>query len=404
MSDAFPGAAAGAGAAAHGEGRLHIVAVTGSRADFGLMRPLYRAIGDEQRFAFSLVVTGAHLDASLGHTVAEIEAQGFAIAARVAAADAGDNAAAVSRATALGLAGFAELLPRLDPGLLLLPGDRYEILAAAIAALFAKVPVAHFFGGDVTVGAFDEAIRHAIAKIAHIHFPTNAPAALRLQRMGEDPAHIHLVGSPALDTIKSFVPLARHELFGALGLATRPRLVVVAFHPPTLDRVSALLQLEELLAALDGEGDDAAIVLTGSNADTEGRALSARLRQFAARRAGSAFHASLGQELFFSALAHAAVLVGNSSSGLYEAPSFRIPSVNIGDRQEGRLRASSVIDAPSERRAIAQALDAARRRDCSQTVNPYGDGNATQRIMGILRGIGDPRRLLKKRFCDVMGP
>jgi UDP-N-acetylglucosamine 2-epimerase (non-hydrolysing)/GDP/UDP-N,N'-diacetylbacillosamine 2-epimerase (hydrolysing) len=392
------------GAAAHRAGRLHIAAVTGSRADFGLMRPLFTAIAAEQRFAFSLIVTGAHLDASLGHTVEEVAAEGFAIAARVPATDAGDDATAVARATALGLTGFAALLPRLNPDLLLLPGDRYEILAAAIAALFAKVPVAHFFGGDITAGAFDEAIRHAIAKIAHIHFPTNAAAALRLRRMGEAAAHIHLVGSPALDAIRTFVPRGRAELFAALGLPLRPRLIVAAFHPPTLDSVSGLLQLEELLAALDGEGDDAAIVLTGSNADTEGRALSARLRQFASERAGRAFHTSLGQELFFSTLAHAAVLVGNSSSGLYEAPSFRIPSVNIGDRQEGRPRASSVIDCPAERQQIAHALVAARRHDCSRALNPYGDGEATQRIMGILRGIGDPRRLLKKRFCDVMDP
>ena len=166
---------------------LRIAAVTGSRADFGLMSPLFKAIAADRAFAFSLIVTGAHLDATLGRTVDEIEAEGFSIAARVVATDPGDDAEAIARATARGLAGFAEVLPRLAPDLLLLPGDRYEILAAALAALFAKVPVAHFFGGDVTAGAFDEAIRHGISKIAHIHFPTHAEAGRRLRQLGEDP-------------------------------------------------------------------------------------------------------------------------------------------------------------------------------------------------------------------------
>ena len=383
---------------------LRIAAVTGSRADFGLMSPLFKAIAADRAFAFSLIVTGAHLDATLGRTVDEIEAEGFSIAARVAATDPGDDAQAIARATARGLAGFAEVLPRLAPDLLLLPGDRYEILAAALAALFAKVPVAHFFGGDVTAGAFDEAIRHGISKIAHIHFPTHAAAGRRLQQLGEDPSHIHVVGSPALDAILTLTPIDRPALFAALGLEPRPRLVLVAFHPATLDRVASRSQLEELLAALDTEADDTAMLITGSNADTEGRALSARLAEYATAAPGRAFRTSLGHRLYHHALAHAALVVGNSSSGLYEAPSFRIPTVNVGDRQEGRVRAASVIDCPAERGAIAAAIARARTLDCRDVVNPYGDGQASERILRVLRGLADPRCLLKKCFRDVNVP
>jgi UDP-hydrolysing UDP-N-acetyl-D-glucosamine 2-epimerase len=381
--------------------KLHIAAVTGSRADFGLMTAVYQAIRRDARFMFSLVVTGAHLDASHGHTVNEIEAAGFEVAARVPATDAGDDAAAVARATACGLAGFAGVLAHMQPDLILLPGDRYEILAAAIAALFAKVPVAHFFGGDVTAGAFDDAIRHSISKVAHIHFPTNTDAAKRLAQLGEDPDQIHMVGSPGLDVLAGFTPLDRSQFFSEVGLEPRARLLLVSFHPETLDLVSSIDHLEELLAALEVEDQDAAILLTGSNADTEGRALSKRLQEFAAAAPGRAFRVSLGHRLYSNALAHAAAVIGNSSSGLYEAPSFRVPAVNIGDRQKGRLRAASVIDCTPQRAAIAAAIGRARRLDCTNVVNPYGDGHATERIMAVLGGIGDPRRLLKKSFRDV---
>jgi len=381
---------------------LAIAGVTGSRADFGLMCPVFGALARHPRFTFSLIVTGAHLDATHGHTIDEVEAEGFAIAARVPATEGGDDSEAIARATARGLAGFGEALVRLKPDLLLLAGDRYEILAAATAALFARVPVAHFFGGDVTSGAFDEAIRHAITKMAHIHFPTNPAAARRLVQLGEDPRSVHLVGSPALDGLKHFKPMERTAFFSAVRLPLRRRLVLVAFHSATLDHTSALMHLEELLAALEPEGDDTALLLTGANADTEGRALTARLVQFAAAAQARAFYPSLGHRLYWNALSHAAVLVGNSSSGLYEAPSFKLASVNIGDRQQGRLRAPSVIDCPPERQAIARALERARHLDVSHVVNPYGDGNATQRILEVLEGLTEPRRLIKKRFHDMV--
>lgn len=382
--------------------KLHIAAVTGSRADFGLMSPVYEAIRGDDGFTFSLLVTGAHLDGSHGHTFEEIEGAGFEIAARIPATDPGDDAAAVARATASGLAGFGNLLARLRPDLLLLPGDRYEILAAAVAALFAKVPVAHFFGGDVTAGAYDEAIRHSITKMAHIHFPTNADAKGRLIQTGEDPSHIHVVGSPALDRLKAFRPLKRSAFFSEVGLEPRPCLLLVSFHPETLDLVSSREHLDELLAALEGEdAGTTAMLITGSNADNEGRALSRRLEEFAIAP-GRRFCISLGHKLYFNALSHASIVIGNSSSGLYEAPSFKVPTVDIGDRQKGRVRAASVIHCAPERGAIEAAIYRAHNLDCGNVENPYGDGHATDRIMAVLRGIGDPRRLLKKTFRDLV--
>jgi UDP-hydrolysing UDP-N-acetyl-D-glucosamine 2-epimerase len=380
---------------------LHIAAATGSRADFGIMSPVLIALREDRRFSLSLIVTGAHLDPSFGHTVDEIEKAGFRVAARVPATDAGDDAAAIARATGLGIGGFAEVLTRLQPQLLLVPGDRYEMLAAAVAALFVKVPVAHVFGGDVTEGAFDEAIRHSISKMAHIHFATNADAGRRLVQLGEDPAHVHVVGSPSLDSLQTFSPMPRTAFFSEVGMEQRPELLLVSFHPETLDLVSSRVHLEELLSALESQGDGTAILITGSNADTEGRAMAERLQEFAAAAPGRAYRASLGRRLYFNALAHAAVVVGNSSSGLYEAPSFKVPTVNVGDRQKGRLKAASVIDCPPQRTEIAMAIERARRLDCSAVENPYGDGHATERILDVLGRIGDPRRLLKKRFRDL---
>ena len=381
--------------------RLTVAAVTGSRADWGLLSPVLQAIRAEPEFELKLVVTGAHLDPAFGLTVEDITGAGFPVAARVPASGAGDDGRAVGRATGQGLAGFAEVLPSLSADLLLLLGDRYEILAAATAALFARLPLAHLCGGDVTEGAFDEAIRHAVTKMAHLHFVTNADAARRVRQLGEDPASVHLVGSPALDRLRTFEAVPREAFLAEVGLPVRQHLVLVSFHPVTLDAVPSIVQLEELLAVLDDIGDEHAILLTGANADTEGRGLNERLRAFAAARPGRSFRQSLGHELYFSALSHAAVLIGNSSSGLYEAPSFRLPTVNIGDRQKGRLRAASVVDCAPRRDAIAAALQRARRLDCTDVVNPYGDGRATERIMDVLRTLDDPKRLLKKRFFDL---
>lgn len=383
--------------------RLAVAAVTGSRADWGLLEPVVRALAGDPAFALSLLATGAHLDPAFGDTLGEVAASGIPIAAEIPAAAPGDDALAVGRATARGIEGFAGHFARRRPDLLLLLGDRYEIFAAATAALFARIPIAHLCGGDTTEGAFDEALRHAISKMSHLHFPTNAPAARRLIAMGEDPARVHVVGNPALDKLRDFRPLERTAFLDAVGLPPAARLLLVAFHPATLDPVPSAGQLEALLAVLAAQPGDTAILLTGSNADSEGRALSRRLAAFAAARPATVYRASLGHRLYFNALTHADCLLGNSSSGLYEAPSFKLPTVNIGSRQRGRLRAASVIDCPPEAAAIGQALREALALDCAGVTNPYGDGRAAERVLAVLKGVDEPQTLVMKRFYQDGG-
>jgi len=381
-----------------------ICAVTGSRADFGLLAPVLRLVRDAPDLSLSLVATGMHLADAFGGTVDEIEAAGFVVDARVPVLEAGDGAEAVTRAIGRGVIGFAELLPRLAPDMLLVLGDRYEILAAVQAALIARVPVAHIAGGDVTEGAFDDAIRHAITKMAHLHFATNAESARRIRQMGEDPARVHVTGSPGIDALLAVEPLPRADFFEAVGLEPRPHNIVLTYHPVTLDPAGSLPGLDALLSALDGLGDAVGMIVTGPNADTDGRLLGGRLAAFATARPNAVFHRSLGHRRYLSALRHVDAVVGNSSSGLYEAPSFGLPTVNIGDRQTGRLKAASVVDCPPEADAIAAAVRRALDTGRSAPENPYGDGHAAPRIVAALKGVVDPRALLRKHFFDLRLP
>jgi UDP-N-acetylglucosamine 2-epimerase (non-hydrolysing)/GDP/UDP-N,N'-diacetylbacillosamine 2-epimerase (hydrolysing) len=375
-----------------------VCVVTGSRADFGFLVWPMREIAAHPELELQTVVTGAHLCPSFGHTVDEVEAHGFAIHARIDMLLGGDSAAAVTKSTGLGLLGFADVLPRLQPDLVLLLGDRFETFAAATACLIAGIPIAHLAGGDTTEGAFDEQLRHAITKMAHLHFVTNGEAARRVRQMGEDPARIFDVGSSGLDHVARTPRRPREEVFAEIGLRPRARNIVVTFHPATLDPRSSVDQLAIVLRALDALGPDVGVVVTGANADTEGASINATLRTYADARPNVVFRLSLPHALFINLLRQVDAVVGNSSCGLYEAPSFRIPTVNIGDRQRGRLRAESVIDCAPERDAIVAAVQDAFGRDCRGVINPYGDGCASPRIIAALASIDDWKALLVKRF------
>jgi UDP-N-acetylglucosamine 2-epimerase (non-hydrolysing)/GDP/UDP-N,N'-diacetylbacillosamine 2-epimerase (hydrolysing) len=378
--------------------RRKVCVVTGSRADFGFLVCPMRRLQAHPRFELQTVVTGAHLCPSFGLTASEVEAEGFEIDARVDMLLGGDTPAAVAKSTGIGVIGFADALPRLRPDLVMLLGDRYETFAAATACLIQGIPIAHLAGGDATEGAVDEQLRHAITKMAHLHFVTNAEAARRVAQMGEDPARIFAVGSTGLDQIARIRPRAREHVFAEVGLRPRARNIVVAFHPATLDPTSAVDQLSTLLRALDALGPDVGIVVSGSNADAEGASLNRMLQAFADARHNVAFRLSFDHALFINLLRQVDAIVGNSSCGLYEAPTFEIPSVNIGDRQRGRVRAPSVIDCAPRRDAIVAAIEAAFAADCRGVINPYGDGHATERILAALEGIADYKALLVKRF------
>jgi UDP-hydrolysing UDP-N-acetyl-D-glucosamine 2-epimerase len=380
-----------------------ICVVTGSRADYGLLYWPMRLIAEDEAFELQVVVTGMHLSPAFGETWRQVEADGFKIAAKVEMLLAGDSAVAVTKSVGLGVVGFADVFDRLGPDMLMVLGDSFEILAAAQAALIARIPVAHVCGGDVTEGAFDESIRHAVAKMAHVHFPSNADAAARLLAMGENPEHVCTVGSPGVDRIRRMTFMARDTFFDALGVIPRAKNLLVAFHPATLDSDDPLAQLDEVLAALETLGPEIGLLITGSNADTAGQRINARLQAFADSLSGALFRPSLGSDLFINALQHVDAVVGNSSSGLYEAPSFGIPTVNIGDRQKGRLSGDSVIDCLPERHAVQKALERALVRGRKPTVNPYGDGHAAEAILNKLHQIEDFRALVRKPFFDAVG-
>jgi UDP-hydrolysing UDP-N-acetyl-D-glucosamine 2-epimerase len=381
---------------------LTIWAVSGSRADYGLLVEPLRAIQADPAFRLRVILTGQHLVTSAGDSAARVRADGFDVVAYIDLGLTDDDAQSVTAGAARALCGMGDVLATSQPDLILLPGDRYEILCCALAATIARVPIAHIAGGDVTEGAFDDGFRHAITKLAQLHFPTNADAARRLRQLGEAAAHIYVVGSPALDLIARTPIPARDAFFASIGLLAKKRNLLVTFHPVTL-AADSLSQLDEMLAALR-ERVDTAILFTGANADPEGRKIDARIVQFVAEHPAARRIPSLGPENYFAALAHMDAVVGNSSSGLYEAPSFGLPTVNIGDRQNGRLRAASVFDCPPTRAAIGSAIDAALARGRRPTISPYGDGHASEKILAVLKTLDDPRRLLRKSFADIPAP
>ncbi len=378
-----------------------ICAVSGGRADYGLVRPLLDLLRDEPGFELQIVVTAMHLSPEFGLTYREIEGDGFAIDARVEMLLSSDTPVGTAKSIGLGTIGFGEVFERLAPDLVLLTGDRFEMLAAAQAALVLRLPVAHIFGGDVTEGAFDEAIRHSITKMSHLHFVSNAESARRVRQLGEDPARIFDVGSPGIDAIKQVALLDRAALERELDFAFRRRNLLITFHPATLAEQPAEREFAELLGALEGLGNEVGLIFTLANADPEGRRLIGMTEAFVAGREHARAYASLGQRAYLSTLAAVDAVVGNSSSGLYEAPSFDTPTVNIGERQKGRLRATSVIDCRPQAEAIAAAIEEAMAMDVSATVNPYGDGTAARKMLAELTGVSDWTALLRKRFFDL---
>ena len=382
-------------------GPRKVCVVSGTRAEYGLLRSVLALLEDDPAFELRLVATGMHLSPEFGMTCRAIEADGFQVHEKVEMLLSSDSAQGVAKSMGLGVIGFADTFARLDPDLLVLLGDRFELLAAAQTALVCRIPIAHIAGGDVTEGAFDEAIRHAITKMAQLHFVTNAGSGTRVRQLGEDPARIHVVGNPGLDSLRRTVPLDRAEVARRLGLPLRRRNLLITFHPETLGDQPAEQAFGQVLAALTALGPELGLVFTLPNADTEGRRLIELTEAFAAEHDNAVAHASLGQELYWSTVAQVDAVVGNSSSGLLEVPSFKVPTVNIGDRQKGRLRAVSVIDCPAEAGAIEAAIQQAFALDCGGAVNPYGDGHAAERIVAAIKEVPDLAALVKKRFHDL---
>ncbi len=382
--------------------KRRIAVVTGTRAEYGLLYWLMKGLQQDPDFDFKLMVTGAHLSPAHGLTYRDIEHDGFRIDWKVDMLLASGTASGVTRSLGLATVEFADALEHLNPDLLIVLGDRYEILAAAQAALIARIPVAHIAGGDTTEGAFDEAIRHSISKMAHLHFVTNDASGRRVRQLGEDPAHIYNVGSPGIDQIRRTPLLARDELQRALGFSFQKKNLLITYHPETLAVGDAGEAFEELLHALDKlDGADMGMIFTMPNADPGNHAVRAKIQEFVSKHPRARAFDSLGPQKYLSVMNQADAIVGNSSSGILEAPSFRKPTVNIGDRQKGRPQASSVINCKTSAAEIVNAVRQALALDCSNAINPYGDGMTSEKIIKKLKSIQDYRALIKKRFFDL---
>lgn len=380
-----------------------ICVVTGTRAEYGLLYWLMKEIQNDEEFELQIIATGMHLSPEFGLTFQTIEQDGFKINEKVEMLLSSDTPVGIAKSMGLGTIGFADAIERLSPDLIIVLGDRYEILSVVQAALIAKVPVAHIAGGDITEGAVDEQIRHSVTKMSHLHFVTNEQAKNRVKQMGENPDHVYNVGSPGIDQIKRLELLSKEEFEASIGFKLRKRNLLVTFHPVTLDIQSPSDQFEELLKALDNLGNEVGIIFTKPNSDTYGRVLNQMIDEYVQERSNTVAYTSLGQLRYLSAIQYVDAVVGNSSSGLYEVPSFSKPTVNIGDRQKGRLQATSVINCNTTEIDIEKAIVRAFDKDCSDTVNPYGDGNSSNRILNILKEHKDYKQLIQKHFFKVDG-
>ena len=384
-----------------------ICVVTGSRAEYGLLYWLLKEIEADDALALRLVVAGMHLSPEFGSTHREIEDDGFTIDEKVEILLSSDTSVGIAKSTALGIMGFAESFSRLSPDIVVLLGDRFEILGAAVAALIARIPTAHIAGGQLTEGAIDDAIRHAVTKMAHLHFTATETYRRRIIQLGEQPERVFTVGSLGLDGIARETLLSREAFEQVTGFRFGRRNLLVTFHPATLEERAPGEQVRDLLAALD-RLDDTHLLFTMPNADAGGRSIMAIIEEFVgARPQTAAVFTSLGRKNYLSAMSHVDGVVGNSSSGLIEAPGFRIGTVNIGDRQKGRIRAASVIDCSADTESITAVLEtlfSAHFREGLQTVtNPFGDGHAASRIAGILRTF-PLEHIVRKTFFDIDFP
>jgi UDP-hydrolysing UDP-N-acetyl-D-glucosamine 2-epimerase len=388
--------------------RRKICAVTTSRADFGLLSGVLKAIRADSALELQVIASGMHVAPKFGRTWRDIEAEGIPIDRKISLRLTGKSRLDNLKSIGVGLSGFAEAFAELKPEIVVLLGDRFELLAPAISALMLEIPIAHIHGGELSEGAIDDSVRHAITKMASLHFAATKAYRQRIIQMGESPNRVFNFGAPGLDQLYGSTLLTRQELEKELELSLEDPIALVTYHPVSLDANSADNQVNRLVAAIKASGLKA--VFTMANADAQGALINDRLQAACARNAGRfKWIPHLGHRRYLSCLKYFTVMVGNSSSGLTEAPSFRLPVVNIGDRQRGRVRAANVIDVPCSRAAILRGIKRATslrfRASLSGMGNPYDrfhDGRASERIKDVLKRVTLSDELLRKSFHDLL--
>lgn len=381
-----------------------IAVLTATRAEYGLLKPLIKEFDKVEDFDVRLAVTGAHLSPEFGLTYQEIENDGFKIDEKIEILISGDTPSSISKSMGLAMMGFADYFKRLKPDLLVVLGDRYETLAVAIVAMNERIPITHLYGGETTEGAIDEAIRHAITKLSYLHFTSTEIYRNRVVQLGENPKRVFCVGALGVENIKNEKLLNKAELETSIDFKLDKPYALVTFHPVTLDANQAEKQFQELLMVCE-TFKDMNFIFSKANADVEGRTINQLLETYVNYHDNAVSLDSLGVTRYLSAMKYCAMVIGNSSSGLIEAPSFGVPTINIGDRQKGRIQGNSVINcAPNADEiedAIHTALTADFKKKAKSGNNPYGDGNTSEKIVDKMKEFLLENKIeLKKKFYD----
>ena len=380
--------------------------ITGTRAEYGLLCWLMKEIQEDSDLELQIIATGMHLSPEFGLTYRQIEKDGFKIDKKIEMLLSSDTPVGISKSMGLGMIGFAEAYAELRPDIAVLLGDRFEIFSAAVSAMIARIPIAHLHGGEATEGLIDEPIRHSITKMSHLHFTAAEEYRRRVIQLGESPDRVFNVGGLGIDNIKKLKLMSREELEDSIKFKLGPKNLLVTFHPVTLEHATARNQFQNLINALD-ELQDTRFIFTKPNADTEGRLIIKMIDDYVSKNSHKAIaFTNLGQLRYLSALKFVDACVGNSSSGLAEAPTFKIGTINIGDRQRGRLKADSVIDCEPVKESILTAIRKFYSKEFQDNLknvkNPYGEGGAAEKIKKILKEV-DLTNILKKQFYDIKG-
>ena len=382
-----------------------ITVLTATRAEYGLLRPIIQALMACKEFEVSVVVTGAHLSPEFGLTYQEIVKDGIKIDKKIEILLSSDTPVSISKSMGLAMISFAEYFDEKKPDALLVLGDRYETLAVCCAAMNARIPIVHLYGGETTEGAVDEAIRHSISKMSYLHFTSTEEYRNRVIQLGEHPERVYAVGGVGIENAMRMELLSKEELEQSINFALDKPYAVVTFHPVTLEEGQAEAQFKEILNAFS-KHKEMKYIITKANADASGRIINKMIDEYVLENVNCVAFESLGALRYLSALKYATMVIGNSSSGLVEVPSFKIPTINIGDRQKGRLQAESVINCEPTEAEVLVAMDKACNEQfrlvCAEVMNPYGDGNTSQKVVELMKQkIANEEVVLKKKFYDI---
>ena len=379
-----------------------VCVITGTRAEYGLLYWLMKEIQSDKDLQLQLIVTGMHLSSEFGLTYKEIE-KNFKIDKKVEMLLSSDTVLGISKSMGLAQISFSEAYEELTPDILIVLGDRYEIFSAVSSAMISRIPIAHISGGEVTEGVIDEAIRHAITKMSHLHFVSTEVYKNRVIQLGEHPNRVFNLGAIGIDNINKLKLFSKNEFVKSIDFSLNKKNILVTFHPVTLEKSTSKEQFQELLNSID-ELEDTNIIFTKSNSDTDGRVINQMIDEYVSRNNNTVSFDSMGQVRYLSALKFVDAVVGNSSSGLTEAPIFGIGTINIGDRQKGRINLVSVINCNPTKESISNAFNELYseryQKALSIVKSPYGNGGTSKKIKNIVKNF-DLKNILKKSFYDV---